>query len=190
VLPLDSRQRSVKAVPIKVRNSDSAMFFTPAGSFSAALTRHPFPSVNLLRITASCGWRFRERRPRSFAIRAFGLIAEHQSSTFGAGQAEEARLPDCGSIFGCVLDGRRSGSAASVAMPAAVPEPGFITSPVTRFPPAGETSLVARAIEPPEFLRHGDWAITIAILWKRRAIRLFDRMHSSCSVIAALLRYR
>ena len=90
-----------------------------------------FP-LSPFRTTTGCGWRIPEpRRSRSFAIRASGFVAVHQPAALGTRKAEEARLGRHSNPFGGVLDGRRSDSAASVALPATVPEPGFMTLPLT-----------------------------------------------------------
>jgi len=87
--------------------------------------------------------------PWSLAARTARFVAEKPPSTPTTGQAEEPRLanPDCG-----VLDGRRSGSA-TVALPAAVREPGPITLPVTRFLAASEAGVVAILVKRSELSR-------------------------------------
>jgi hypothetical protein len=78
--------------------------------------------------------------PRSLAARTARLVAEKPRAAIRAGQTEEPRLAHpAGAVSGLavpdlavpntVLDGRGSGSAAVVALPAAVPEPGLISLP-------------------------------------------------------------
>src|SRR5207245_10404527 len=109
-------------------------------SIQSGFSVRPINSTRLLML--------RSAYPRSLAARTLRFVAVKEASAIGAGQAKEPRLAHPAgavpalAVPSTVLDGRRSGSAAVVALPAAVSEPGLIPLPVTRFPPAGVTGLV------------------------------------------------